>query len=207
MDLQFSCVLFHTSYTRISQWINAIYLLAFSWWRHEMETFSALLAISAGNSPATGEFHAQRAVTRSFHVSFDLRPNKRLSIQWWDWWFETPSRKLWRHCKVSGLLHWYWHSCIFPNTLEVTLMDTDKYTSTYTKKHKYDYTRLYSLQFLFMLSSIHVVHQITFRVYTIWGRKSMFCCLIRSDGVEIENCTCFNEKYRKKQMGWSKFYI
>ena len=27
-----------------------------SWWRHEMETFSALLALCAGNSPVTGEF-------------------------------------------------------------------------------------------------------------------------------------------------------
>ena len=27
---------------------------AISWWRHEMETFSALLAICAGNSPVTG---------------------------------------------------------------------------------------------------------------------------------------------------------
>ena len=23
---------------------------------------------------------------------------KRLSKQWWGWWFETPSRSLWRHC-------------------------------------------------------------------------------------------------------------
>ena len=28
---------------------------------------------------------------------FDLRPNKRLSKQSWGWWFETPSRPLWRH--------------------------------------------------------------------------------------------------------------
>ena len=27
-----------------------------TWWRHEMETFSALLAICAGNSPVPGEF-------------------------------------------------------------------------------------------------------------------------------------------------------
>ena len=27
-----------------------------SWWRHQMETFSALLAICAGNSPVPGEF-------------------------------------------------------------------------------------------------------------------------------------------------------
>ena len=48
-----------------------------------METFSALLAICAGNSPVTGEFHAQRPVTRSFGVFFDLRLNKRLSKQSW----------------------------------------------------------------------------------------------------------------------------
>ena len=33
-----------------------------------METFSALLAICAGNSPVPGEFPAQRPVTRSFGV-------------------------------------------------------------------------------------------------------------------------------------------
>ena len=44
-----------------------------------MEAFSALLAICAGNSPVTGEFPAQRPVTRSFDVYFDLRLNKRLS--------------------------------------------------------------------------------------------------------------------------------
>ena len=41
-----------------------------------METFSALLAICAGNSPVPGEFPTQRPVTRSFDVYFDLRPNK-----------------------------------------------------------------------------------------------------------------------------------
>ena len=63
------------------------------WWRHEMETFSALLAICAENSPVPGEFPAQRPVTRSC----DLRPNKRLSKQSRGRWFETPSRPLWRH--------------------------------------------------------------------------------------------------------------
>ena len=45
-----------------------------------------------------GEFPTQRPVTRSFDVFFDLHPNKRLSKQWWGWWFETPSCPLWRHC-------------------------------------------------------------------------------------------------------------
>ena len=40
---------------------------------------------------------AQRPVTRSFDVFFDLCLNKRLSKQSWGWWFETPSRPLWRH--------------------------------------------------------------------------------------------------------------
>ena len=69
-----------------------------TWWHHQMETFSALLALCVGNSPVPGEFPAQRPVTRSFDVLFDLRPNKWLSKQWWGWWFETQSCPLWRHC-------------------------------------------------------------------------------------------------------------
>ena len=69
-----------------------------AWWRHQIETFSALLAICAGNSPVPGEFPAQRPVTRSFDVFFDLRLNKRLSKQSWGWWLETLSRPLWCHC-------------------------------------------------------------------------------------------------------------
>ena len=45
----------------------------------------------------TGESPAQRPVTRSFDVLYDLYLNKRLSKQSWGWWFETPSRPLWRH--------------------------------------------------------------------------------------------------------------
>ena len=68
------------------------------WWRHQMETFSALLALCVGNSPVTGEFPSQRPVTRSFDVYFALHLNKRLSKQSCGWWFETPWRPLWRHC-------------------------------------------------------------------------------------------------------------
>ena len=44
-----------------------------------METFSALLAICAENSPVSGEFPAQRPVTRSYDVFFDLRLDWQLS--------------------------------------------------------------------------------------------------------------------------------
>ena len=69
-----------------------------TWRRHQMETFSALLAICAWNSPIPGEFHAQRPVTRSFDVFFYLRLNKRSSKQSRCWWFETLSHPLRRHC-------------------------------------------------------------------------------------------------------------
>ena len=64
--------------------------------------------------PLCGEFTghrevpSQRPVTRSFDVFFDLRLNKRLSIQSWVWWFETPSRPLWHHCNETNL------SCFHP---------------------------------------------------------------------------------------------
>ena len=78
-----------------------------TWWRHQMDTFSALLAICAENSPVPGEFPTQRPVTRSFDVNFDLRPNKRLSKQSWGWWFEMPSRPLCRHSNECA------HPCLY----------------------------------------------------------------------------------------------
>ena len=59
-----------------------------TWWRHQMETFSALLAICVGNSP----------VTRSFEVSLSCALNKWFSKQSRGWWFETPTPSSWRHC-------------------------------------------------------------------------------------------------------------
>ena len=72
--------------------------MARAWWRHQMETFFALVALCEGSSPISGEFPSQKPVTRSFHVFFDLHLNKRLSKQSRRWWFEMPLRSLWRHC-------------------------------------------------------------------------------------------------------------
>ena len=69
------------------QCVKSHWILHMSWWRHQMEKFSALLAICAGNSPLTD-------------AVFDLCPNIRLSKQWWGWWFETPWRSSWRDCHV-----------------------------------------------------------------------------------------------------------
>ena len=63
-----------------------------------METLSALLAFYAGISPVICEFPAQRPVTQSFDVFFDLHLSQQLSKQWWRQCFEKPSHSLWRHC-------------------------------------------------------------------------------------------------------------
>ena len=70
--------------------------LSTSWWRHQMETFSALLAFVRGihrspvNFPHKGQWRGA--------LMLSLICNKRLSKQSRRWWLETPSRSLWRHC-------------------------------------------------------------------------------------------------------------
>ena len=92
-----TCQSLKTSFNSLAPGRNA-------WWRHQAETFSALLAICAGNSPVAREFPTQRPVTRSFDVFFDLRLNRRLSKQSWGLWIETLACPLWRH--YNGL--WLW---------------------------------------------------------------------------------------------------
>ena len=72
-------------------WVHQGHIICCPWWLHQMETFSALLAICADNSPLPGEYPTQKPGTRSFDAFFDLCPNKRLSKQSWGWWFEMPS--------------------------------------------------------------------------------------------------------------------
>ena len=51
-----------------------------SWWRHQMETFSTLLAICAGKSLDKGQWHGA--------LMFSLIcAHKWLSKQSWGWWF------------------------------------------------------------------------------------------------------------------------
>ena len=58
-----------------------------------------------GEFTGPGEFPAQRPVTLSFDVFFDLSLNKRLSKQSWGWWFEMPPWSLWCQCNE------HWSSC------------------------------------------------------------------------------------------------
>ena len=56
----------------------------YPWWRHRMETFSALLALCTGNATVTSEFLSQRPVTQSFGVFFDLRLQPRIGLTHFD---------------------------------------------------------------------------------------------------------------------------
>ena len=80
------------------QCLQTVHIKWYSWWRHQMETFSALLAICAANSPVPGHKGQWRG-TLMFSLICAL--NKRLSKQSWGWWFETLSRPLWRHRNVQ----------------------------------------------------------------------------------------------------------
>ena len=61
----------------------------------KMETFSALLALCAGNSLATGGHTHKGQWRRALMFS--------LTCASWGWWFEMPSRSLWRHCNELRL--------------------------------------------------------------------------------------------------------
>ena len=92
-----------------------------------------VIGLCAWNSPATGEFPAQRPVTRGFDVFFDLRLNKRLRKQSKRRWFETPSRSLWRHCNVPGLLHWQVAYCQW---IKTEVYGQNRPVSKHSKSHK-----------------------------------------------------------------------
>ena len=74
-----------------------------------METFSALLAICAGNSPVTGEIPTQRPVTQNFDIFFVLRLNNWFSKQWW----AGDLRRHRTHYDVTVMVHakHYAHKC------------------------------------------------------------------------------------------------
>ena len=48
------------------------------WWRHQMETFSALLALCAGSSPVTGEFPITKASDAELWCFLRCAPEQRI---------------------------------------------------------------------------------------------------------------------------------
>ena len=72
-----------------------------TWWRHQMEIFSALLAICAGNSPVTGEFPAHKGKWRRA-LMFSL------ICAWINGWVNTREagdlRRHRTHCDVTVMM-------------------------------------------------------------------------------------------------------
>ena len=137
-----------------------------SWWRHQMETFFALLAICAGNSSVPGEFPTQRPVTRSFAVFFDLRLNKQLSIQSWGWWFDTLSRPLWRN--FNGVVT---KKCLMQSTKMFISILITKYniSSTYILTNFWRYCQIaLTGQYPFGLQGISEWNLITHLSRSVW---------------------------------------
>ena len=143
-----------------------------------METFSALLAICAGNSPVSGEFPAQRPVTPSFDIFFGLRLNKRLSKQWWGWWFETLSCPLWCECNVEirtrrGLSgapnHIHSHNYLYPAIRYRALVPLTK--SNYLCQ---DYATWIDDIFSFFISNMFIQGKSIEKIYWIgfWNGKN-----------------------------------
>ena len=142
-----------------------------------METFSALLALCAGWIPS------QRSVTRKFGLPL----NKRLSKQSWGWWFETPSRSLWRHCNVE--------------LLSPTVSDIEKkFMTTFPRVHKSLKALTPHVRHTYLLLQNDIRHghglwlpprkrfisvQWTFGtvllLVTNWGRLVFFCGLWNTD--------------------------
>ena len=91
-------------------------------WRHQMETFAALLVLCTGNSPVTGEFPAQRPVTRSFDTSM-WYINVLYKSMAWHKTAVIPLQTHWSYCslvlnhKNDGTIHKIWRPLSRPKSL------------------------------------------------------------------------------------------
>ena len=80
----------------------------YTWWRHQMETFSTLLALCEGNLPATGRSPPPPTHTHTHKVQcrgalmFIPCVSKWHSKQSIRRWFETPWHWLWSPCNLSA---------------------------------------------------------------------------------------------------------
>ena len=61
----------------VSKWVVPLFVL--SWWRHQMETFSALMALCGGNPSVIAGLPHKRAVTRSLWYFLWSAPQQRIN--------------------------------------------------------------------------------------------------------------------------------
>ena len=119
---------------------------------------------------------------RALMFSFDLRLSKRLSEQSWCWWFETPSRSLWRHGNVLILrymLFWYFKSGSI-SLLPVLYLGLLKYFATLRHMKTINNTSILQdiyLQPLLYMSLFHycnTIHRCIFPKSSICGAHNEY---------------------------------
>ena len=106
--------------------------LGCSWWRHQMETFSALLAICAGNSPVPGEFPHKGQWRGAWMFSL-------ICVWINDWVNNREAGDLRRHrthynviviywchpvCRYDNLMHYMWRQCWLVIMLDFRFMSS-----------------------------------------------------------------------------------
>ena len=74
----------------------------FSWWRHQTETFSALLVIRAGLTGLRWIPHTKASDAELWCFLWSVS-KKRLRKQSRGWWFQTQLSPLWRNRNVCSL--------------------------------------------------------------------------------------------------------
>ena len=86
------------------------------WWRHQMETCSALLTLCAGNSAITGQRHCVRLDPR---ISYAI-----------PWWMETLSRDTeslqWRHNGRDDVPNHPLHDCLVNRLFKAQIKENIK---------------------------------------------------------------------------------
>ena len=110
-----------------------------SWWRHQMETFSALLTLCEGKPPVTDEFPSRRPVTQNFDVFFVLRLKKRLSKQSRHRWVPTPSPIViffvLANCSSRCYTAHWSNICTSWHSVPQLAMEYNNYENSYRFKH------------------------------------------------------------------------
>ena len=134
-----------------------------SWWRHQMDTFSVLLALCVGNSPVTGEFPSQRPVTQSSDVFCAWINGSVNNCEAGD------LRCLCAHYHVivmSGLFHWEFN---WPSVSEVTLKNMGYTVSTKPQQNS-NHVRIscnvlsYHVTWLYTYIYINICHVIPIKL-------------------------------------------
>ena len=105
-----------------------------------------------------------------------------LSKQWWDWWFEMPTRSLWRHCN-GGKLQWNYMDTF----TECRIMDYNEIAGG-TRKWRYTlYQLILAWTHSGLVTHCHWTESVIWLV--TWHRIFLYHCIYSADYVsEIYLC-------------------